>query len=73
MTSLIQSAWPGSFTGSDRRHDLAAVGCLVESFAEGHAVTDGWRRYEGWLNNRRTTEQIALSLLVESPLCPSHR
>lgn len=51
-----------------RRDDLVAVGCLVESFGDGRGVTDGWRRYEAWLNNRRTAEQIARDLLVESPL-----
>jgi GT2 family glycosyltransferase len=51
----------------ERRADLVAVGSLVESFGAG-ADSDGWARYLGWLNGRRTADQIARDLLVESPL-----
>ncbi len=51
----------------ERRTDLVAVGSLVESFGGG-AASEGWQRYIRWLNGRRTAEQIARDLLVESPL-----
>jgi glycosyltransferase involved in cell wall biosynthesis len=50
-----------------RRGDLAVVGSRVQSFGETPA-TDGWRRYEAWLNGRCRTDLLARDLLVESPL-----
>jgi glycosyltransferase involved in cell wall biosynthesis len=30
--------------------------------------TDGWKRYEAWLSESRTPEEVALNLWIESPL-----
>ena len=46
---------------------LSIVSCLVSCFAE-HRLGDGMRRYERWLNQLRTPEEIRDALFVESPL-----
>lgn len=46
---------------------LGVVSCLVSCFAEGH-LGDGMRRYERWLNELRTPEQIRDALFIESPM-----
>lgn len=51
-----------------RRQDLVAVGTLVESFVDHGSLSDGWRRYESWLNSRVSSKSIARDLLIESPL-----
>jgi cellulose synthase/poly-beta-1,6-N-acetylglucosamine synthase-like glycosyltransferase len=52
----------------ERRPELGAVGCLVRTIGDAGCTADGWRRYERWLNGRRTAAEIRRDLLVESPL-----
>ncbi len=48
--------------------EIGAAGCLVRMVPR-RALTDGMRRYEGWLNALCTAEAIRRDLFVESPLC----
>lgn len=51
----------------DSDPSLSIVSCLVSCFAE-HRLGDGMRRYERWLNELRTPEEIRDASFVESPL-----
>jgi glycosyltransferase involved in cell wall biosynthesis len=51
----------------ERDHRLGAVGCLVRSFGN-TPQSDGWSRYEQWLNSSRTPVAIGRDIYIESPL-----
>lgn len=51
----------------DAAPSLGVVGCLVSCFAH-RRLGDGMRRYERWLNELRTPEEIREAVFVESPL-----
>jgi hypothetical protein len=46
---------------------LVGCGCRIRYFPEAE-VTDGGRRYEAWLNDAVSSEQIARDIFVECPL-----
>ena len=46
---------------------LSIVSCLVSCFPRSE-LRDGMRRYETWLNQLRTAEEIRNALFIESPL-----
>lgn len=49
------------------RPDLAGCGTLVK-YVPRERVTDGARRYEGWINSRVEPDEIAADVFVECPL-----
>ena len=51
----------------EARTDLVGCGCLVEYFPPDR-VRDGARRYERWINQAVTREEIDRALFVECPL-----